>query len=70
MNKNDFFSFEDDYQDFPMYKDGTFDSKNNLLTEGLMILLFVFLALGPVRFNNGNQQIIFFLVTLIHSRCS
>lgn len=65
MGSNDFFEFEDKNVDFPFYNQKSLFDKNSLMIMVATLVVFTFLIFGPVKFYDGQQQIILFLITLI-----
>lgn len=65
MSDVDFFDFEDKDIDFPFYNEKSVFDKNSIIMILSSIFLFIFLILGPVKFFEGQEQIILFLITLI-----
>lgn len=65
MDNSDFFEFEDKNVDFPFYNQKNLFDKNSLLIIIATIFIFTFLLFGPIKFHDGQQQIILFLITLI-----
>lgn len=61
MNKSNFLSFEEEGQDFPFYnKQGQYTKKDAYILL-IAIILFTLLITGPIKFYNGQEQIIIFL---------
>lgn len=65
MSNVDFFEFEDKNIDFPYYNEKNAYGKNSLIIILSSLFLFVFLILGPIKFFEGQEQIILFLITII-----
>lgn len=65
MSNVDFFEFEDKNIDFPYYNEKNVYGKNSLIIILSSLFLFVFLILGPIKFFEGQEQIILFLITII-----
>lgn len=65
MSNVDFFEFEDKNIDFPYYNEKNAYVKNSLIIILSSLFLFVFLILGPIKFFEGQEQIILFLITII-----
>ncbi len=65
MSNVDFFEFEDKNIDFPYYNKKNAYGKNSLIIILSSLFLFVFLILGPIKFFEGQEQIILFLITII-----
>ena len=65
MSDVDFFDFEDKNVDFPFYNENREFDKNSIIIILSSIFLFVFLILGPIKFFEGQEQIILFLITII-----
>lgn len=65
MSNNDFFEFEDKNTDFPFYNQKNLYDKTSLIILLSSLFLFTFLILGPIKFYQGQEQIILFLITLI-----
>ncbi|MBE6486086.1 MAG: CPBP family intramembrane metalloprotease [Methanosphaera stadtmanae] len=65
MSNVDFFDFEDKSTDFPFYKENNVNEKNSKIIILSSLFLFIFMILGPVKFYEGQEQIILFLITLI-----
>lgn len=65
MSNVDFFDFEDKSTDFPFYKENNVNEKKSKIIMLSSLFLFIFMILGPVKFYEGQEQIILFLITLI-----
>lgn len=65
MSNADFFEFEDKSIDFPFYNEKNIYDKNSIIIILSSLFLFIFLILGPVKFFEGQEQIILFLITII-----
>lgn len=65
MSNVDFFDFEDKNIDFPFYNEKSIFDKNAIIIILSSLFLFTFLILGPIKFFEGQEQIILFLITII-----